>query len=182
MPDEIVARPDGTIEAQIGKPTRVVIPPGGPRRPEQDPHDDGYPDIIVDQRRGYQNLEADTTDEVFAYWERWLSRQRPPVRPWVSGHSVVPYINHSRWVADCDCGGGMLCWDQNPYTCCLSCGGFYTVDWQLPSLRSEVIRLLAIREPSKRNWDSRKVDKQGDPVETVDFLQRENMLTLGKPR
>lgn len=172
----IEQRPDGSVIADVGLPTRIVVPAGGPVVAMQDTRDDGYPDVILDQRAGYAGMEAQSQEEVFAFWERHLAGQRPPIRPWVSPDGVVPYINHSRWVADCSCGGGMLCWDQSPYACCLDCGGFFQVHWPIPALRSEVIRILAAREPRNRNWDPRKVDKQGDAVETVEFLQRENLL------
>lgn len=180
MPDEVVTRDDGSVVADVGLPTRVVIPPGGPRTPAQDPRDDGYPDVIADQRRGYAGLETDTPEEVAAHWDYVLAKLRPPVARREATRSVVPYVNHSRWVADCDCGGGMLCWDRNPVTCCLDCGASYFVAWAPPVERAAVVRALAIRDPRNRNWDPRRVDKAGEQVETVASLHRENVLMHGR--
>lgn len=181
MPDpDIVIRNDGTTIADIGGVTRLVVPAHGPVAPMQDPVDNGYPDVIVDQRRGYHNLETESVEEVIDYWQRWLSAQNPPKEMIATGLEVDAYINASRWVADCVCGGGMLCWDRNSKTCCLSCGRVYSVRWQVPQLRSEVIRTLACRPPDNRNWDPRLLSDQGEMVESVAFLKRENLLMLGK--
>lgn len=181
MPDpQISFRYDGAIIADVGNVTRLVVPADGPVVPMQDPFDNGYPDVIVDQRRGYHNLETESVEEVVDYWQRWLESQDPPKEMIETGLEIDPYINAGRWVADCLCGGGLLCWDRNPSGCCLSCGRVYSVRWQNPQLRSEVIRTLACRPPDNMNWDPRLLDERGDLVETVAFLQRENLLMLGK--
>ena len=179
--DELVTRDDGTIIADVGRITRLVVPAGGPTGPLEDPNDPGYPDVIVDQRTGYHGLETTSVEEVIVTWDGFLGNQRPPVARTVTTDEVVPYINQSRWVADCSCGGGMLCWDRNGQTCCLGCGTTWSVAWQDPALRAQVIRLLAIREPQHRNWDPRRVDDQGQMIETPDYLERENLLMLGTP-
>ena len=180
MPDDITLRADGSMVADVGLATRLVIPEAGPISPMEDQADDGYPDIIVDQRRGYHALETESVDEIIDYWDRFLANHRPPKQIIETGLEVVPFINGGRWVADCECAGGMLCWDRNPTACCLSCGRRYSVRWQLPALRSEVIRTLACRPVSNQNWDPRLVDDLGEMVESVTFLQRENLLMLGK--
>lgn len=174
--DNIEVRSSGLIVADIGGSTRVVVDPdtltvtGG-----TDGGDLGYPDVIIDQRRGYGVPDMNTQDDVASFWNTYVARAFD--RPVVEGNGeVVPYINSSRWVADCPCGGGMLAWDKNPYSCCLDCGTKYSVAWQPPSLRSAIIRELASRHPQNRNWDPRRVDDNGDMIETVEFLRRENVL------
>jgi hypothetical protein len=70
----------------------------------------------------------------------------------------------------------MACWDRNPYACCLGdgCGRVFKVLWQLPQLRSEVMRLVAGRPEGHRNWDAHK-------GETVEELKIQNVLLQGVP-
>lgn len=180
MEPDIVVQADGTTIADVGAPTRLVIPAGGPLLPLEDPSDPGFPDVIIDQRRGYHNLETESVDEIVDFWVRFLGNHRPPKEIVDTGLVVDAYINVGRWMADCECAGGMLVWDRNPTACCLSCGRRYGVRWQPPALRAEVIRTLACRPRENMNWDPRVVDDQGLMVETVEFLQRENLLMLGK--
>lgn len=175
MADLVVEqKSNGSLVVDAGLVTRVVVPPGGPRSPREDPNDDGYPDIISDQRTGYATPDASTADDVFQIWEQFLERQGKEIN--VTDAEVIPYINHSRWVADCTCGGGMLCWDQNPYACCLDCGRRFNVRWQPPVLRAAVIRTIATRQPQHRNWDPRRVNADGTMIEDIAFLERENVL------
>lgn len=155
----------------VGGVTRIHVPEGGPTAP-QAMSDDGYPAVITDQSNGYEGHVFTKAEEVVVFWEEFLSRQRPPKRPIKADHSVAPYINHSRWLADCDCGGGMLCWDRNPYACCLTCGTFYEVDWPAPQVRAEAVRLIATRNVVNRNWDHHK-------GETAQELMAQNILMEG---
>lgn len=174
--NQVSTTDSGLIVADVGLPTNFVIDPetltvtGG-----TDGTDDGYPDVIVTQLNGYAGPTLYTVQDIEAFWETEVARRfdRPIV---VSPLEVVPYINASRWVADCPCGSGMLCWDQNPVCCCLGCGTKYSVLWQLPAVRSAVIRTIANRPVLNRNWDPRRIDADGQMVETVDFLKRENVL------
>lgn len=69
--------------------------------------------------------------------------------------SLKPYLNHSRWVADCqmdDCNGGIAMWKENPQACCLDCGTIYkNIDW--PKEMGEVEQTaLLVPTPEERNW------------------------------
>jgi hypothetical protein len=169
---------DGRLIVDAGQVTHVVIDPdsmtvtGG----SGDPNDAGYPDVIVDQRTGYGLLGGDSTTvaDVETLWETYCHRHDRPVVD--RADEVVAYINASRWVADCPCGGAMFCWDRNPRACCLDCGSRYPVRWQPPAVRAAVIRTLAARPEPARNWDPRRVDEAGELLETVEFLRRENVL------
>lgn len=166
----------GLIVADVGLATRVVVDPdtltvqGG-----TDGNDEGFPDIVVTQRDGYGGRTLHSVADVEAFWDQQVAR-RFDREPLLGDVEVVPYINASRWVADCPCGSGMFCWDQNPYACCLECGTRFKVLWQPPAERSAAIRVLAGRPVDNRNWDPRRVDKDGNMVETVEFLRRENVL------
>lgn len=175
MPDvEMTA--SGMVVVDAGYTTRVVVNPdtlevqGG-----TDGADEGYPDVIVTQCDGYGGRTLRSRAEVDAFLEQQIAR-RFDREPLVSDLELVPYINASRWVADCPCGAGMLGWDQNPHVFCLECGTRYALRWQPPTLRSGVIRLLAGRAPQHRNWDPRRLDGDGMMVETLEFLGRENLL------
>lgn len=128
--------------------------------------DDAYPDVIADQRHMLPNgVNCETGEQVF--WQVWLPfLERNGIEPHLDeqGREVVPYINHSRWVADCPaCNGGMSCWDRNPYTCCLNCGRMFKVAWKPPKTRAEIVRFLAGQDPNRRNWNAHK----GETLENV---------------
>lgn len=179
MTGNISEMADGRLIVDAGQITSVVVDPvsmtatGG----SGDPNDEGYPDVIVDQRTGYGHSggRAASVADVENLWEGFLAARGIGIQD--QAGEVVAYINGSRWVADCPvCGGGMFCWDRNPRACCLECGSRFQVRWELPALRSAVIRALAARLPAHRNWDPRRLDADGMMVETVEFLRRENLL------
>ena len=173
---EVEMTASGMVVVDAGYSTRVVVNPetlevqGG-----TDGADEGYPNVIVTQQDGYGGRTLRSKAEVDAFLEQQIAR-RFDREPLLGDVEVVPYINASRWVADCPCGSGMFCWDQNPYACCLECGTRFKVLWQPPAERSAAIRVLAGRPVDNRNWDPRRVDKDGNMVETVEFLRRENAL------
>lgn len=169
----------GAFVVDAGQITSVVVDPqamivtGG----SGDPNDPGYPDVIIDQRRGYGHPDLASPNDLEAFWQSTLSRREPPVEIVDDPTEVVAYINASRWVADCVCdGGAMFCWDRNPRACCLLCGRRFFVRWEPPAVRAAVIRELAGRPEPNRNWDPRLRDELGGLVETPEFLHRENVL------
>jgi hypothetical protein len=163
----------------VGLPTRVKAEPPDPRNPPTLP-DDAYPAGYQDQRTMLAGgLDCEDADDVF--WRCWAphleQHQHRAPRIDEENREVVPYLNGGRWVADCPaCGCGMACWDRNPYACCLGlgCGRMFKVRWQLPTERSEVMRLLAGRPEQARNWDAHK-------GETIEELKIQNVLMLGVP-
>lgn len=142
--------------------------------------DDGYPAVFNDQRTMLAGgTDCENAEDVF--WKVWcphLERyQNIEPRLDEDNREVVPFLNAGRWIAECPaCGCGMACWDRNPYACCLGigCGRVFKVLWQLPWVRSEVMRLLAGRPEGNRNWDAHK-------GETVDELKIQNVLMAGVP-
>lgn len=157
----------------IGAPTRVRVGPTGPTGPTVT--DDAYPAIIADQRTMLPNgIDCGTAEDIFwKCWVPWAERHALTLQLDPEQRAVVPYINLSRWVADCpNCRGGMACWDANPYTCCLTCATICEVHWQSPFERAAVIRVLAGRPVGNRNWDAHK-------GETLDELKLENVLMTG---
>lgn len=167
----------GQLIVDAGQITSVVVDPqamsvtGG----SGDPNDPGYPDVIIDQRRGYGAPDMASPNDLEVFWETTLARRGVEIVDQVD--EVVAYINASRWVADCTCNGGaMFCWDRNPRACCLVCGRRFFVRWEPPAVRAAVIRELAARPEPNRNWDPRLRDELGEMVETPEFLHRENVL------
>ncbi len=129
--------------------------------------DDGYPDVIADQRHAYK---CETVEEIETFW---LEHLKAP--PSFTGLSAVPYINRARWLVDCPgCNAGNFAWDRNPLACCLDCGVMVKVAWQPPPVRAQAIRLLAVRPIVNCNWDAHK-------GETVEDLERENRWLLDEP-
>ena len=117
-----------------------------------------------------------TREDIEWLWSVFL-RERSPLRleqPIADKRTVVPYINHGRWVADCpECNGGIACWDENPRGCCLSCGHVYKVKWQPPDERAAACRALGERADRRHwNWEPHR-------GETVERLHTENVLREG---
>lgn len=159
----------------VGKSTRVSAKAPDPKNPPT-MSDDAYPAVILDQRSMLPDGGiCETAEDVFwKCWVPWFERQHkpPPVVSKAPAH-VIPYINQSRWVADCPkCNGGMACWDHNPYACCLDCGRMYEVRWQPPTERAAVIRVIAGWPPQNRSWDAHK-------GETIDALKIQGILMQG---
>ncbi len=77
---------------------------------------------------------------------------------------VAAYVNHSRWVADCPCGGAELVSRHRDFLCG-SCGGQGTVQWPRPRKQIEAA-LLERPVEGTRNWW---------PGETVAMLRAENL-------
>ena len=156
----------------VGLPTRVKAEAPDPANPPTY-HDDAYPAVIADQRHGYG---CETADEVLAHQLGFLDEhyQMQPVQD-PEKRSVVPYINASRWIADCPaCGTSNWVWDQNPNMVCLGrkCGHVFKVVWQPPKLRAAAIRVIADWPPANRSWDAHK-------GETVEELTIQGVLMQG---
>jgi len=145
--------------------------------PPQDTND-VYPGIFEDQRTMLPGgLACETGADVYNnVWVPHLAKYQG-IEPTMDEREVVPYLNAGRWIADCpNCGGAMACWDRNAYACCLGldCGHVFKVQWQLPAVRSEVMRIVAGWPEGNRNWDAHK-------GETVDELKLQGVLMLGVP-
>ena len=153
-----------------GMTVRVRADPPDPDNPYQ-MSDDGYPAVIADQRHFFK---CETVQDIENAWLDNLALKS--VEPWFDPNlSVVPYINRARWLVDCPhCNAGNFAWDRNPLACCLECGLIVKVAWQLPQLRSQVVRLLAVRPIAACNWNAHK-------GETIETLERENLLMLNEP-
>ena len=78
---------------------------------------------------------------------------------------VTAYVNHGRWVIDCDCGAGNSVHPDWKLACCLECGAIRT-NIVFPAEIREIERTLASRKrQANRNWR---------PGETVATLKAEN--------
>lgn len=157
----------------IGAPTRVRA--AAPDLANPPTLDDAYPAIIEDQRTMLPNGTAcETAIDVYnLVWLPWAEKHGLTLQEDPQVRVVTPYINQSRWVADCpECQAGMACWDRNPQAACLTCGRIYKVAWQSPTERAAAIRILAGRRAVHRNWDVHR-------GETVDELVLQNVLMLG---
>jgi len=78
--------------------------------------------------------------------------------------TVAAYVNHNRWVADCqNCGAGMALQPGVNQVVCMECGERYDVAW--PEDRDAIEGLLVTRPRKNRHWY---------PRETLRDLRREN--------
>jgi hypothetical protein len=133
--------------------------------------------LIMDQRHLYGGA---TVEGVEARWRRMIEsgnaaradRQLPLLSLMETGKTVRAYVNHGRWVADCECGGGMGVWSENRRAACMDCGRVYGVEWPDPDIRRLAEEALLVRAKlANRNWDPAS--------ETVERLQTENVLLEG---
>jgi hypothetical protein len=154
----------------VGLSTRIKVAPPDPTNPPQNP-DDGYPDVIADQRHAYK---VETVDEVEMFWLDTLERKR--LEPWVTDPMTErdAYINRGRYLADCTCNSGAFVWNRNPLGCCLDCGLLFKVRHPSPFVLAAAIRLLAVRPIVNQNWDAHK-------GETLEELDRDNRWLLNEP-
>lgn len=85
--------------------------------------------------------------------------------------TVDAYVNWSRWMVDCPCGGAQVISPDDPRFFCIHCfnggDGWWPVVWPEPAERAAIETLLNRRpDPHTRNWQ---------PGESVEQLQGENL-------
>lgn len=73
------------------------------------------------------------------------------------GHDFVQaYVNHGRWVADCECGGAEIVDPARPTFFCVSCGnaghGGQSRAVEFPDYVAGIEIILAVRPIINRNW------------------------------
>lgn len=152
-----------------GMTVHIDASPPDPNSPPQYP-DDGYPAVIQDARHGYHR---ETREEIEAFWLEYLIGHRIELK--LDDREVVPYINRARWLYDCPaCNAGNWCWDRMVHGCCFDCGALVKLMWPAPLVRSQAIRLLAVRPIVNANWNVHK-------GETVAELEVENRWMLNEP-
>lgn len=172
----------------IGGVTRAKAEPPDPNNPPKNDND-GFPAIIDDQRHFWAFLGHDvtTTEEIEKLEILWCAGE-PPAHPHKPANwpivqprddpelrTVVPRINAGRWIGDCPaCGNASALWDARPVMVCLGrgCGLRFKVAWQVPALRSEVIRVIADWPTVNQSWEGHK-------GETVEELKVQAVLMQG---
>ena len=78
--------------------------------------------------------------------------------------SLVAYLNHGRWVADCECRAGILVDRGGGLYGCRECRTFWLIE--VPIDAAEIDRVVSMRPLRNRNWL---------PGETVGDLMVENV-------
>jgi hypothetical protein len=75
------------------------------------------------------------------------------------------YINHGRWVVNCECNGAGLTSRDFGITCCFDCGRVYT-EIIFPD-NAQIIELLLLdrRDQNRRNWNI---------GESIELLKKDN--------
>lgn len=109
---------------------------------------------------------APRLDVIHNYWTAFLEQRGRTTRE--TGKTVTAYVSENRWVADCpECGGGIACWELNPYGCCLTCGAIYKVTY--PKDHEAAAEILEARPPANRHWFPHR-------GETLQHLEAENVV------
>lgn len=93
--------------------------------------------------------------------------RRAEARTIVDDCTVVAYVNHGRWVANCpNCNGGIPCFKGEKLGVCPDCRNGYEIQRPDKDEVKEVERLLSKRSTVNRNWF---------PHETVEQLKADNL-------
>lgn len=95
-----------------------------------------------------------------------------------SAKHLKAYISDSRWVADCaaaTCHGGLACWPEHDFACCLDCGTVYRIDFPSRQERHDAEEALLVRPEENRNWRPHE-------GETPEQLRHENIAYGFVPR
>lgn len=116
-----------------------------------------------------RHLKIQTQDDYLRVAKRAVEKARrhgdPEAEMRPSASPRLAYMNHGRWVIDCECGAGNVCdpeWSQIP---CIACGRIHTVVIY-PADRDAIEQALDVRDSVRtRNWM---------PGESVDYLLADN--------
>jgi hypothetical protein len=76
------------------------------------------------------------------------------------------YINHGRWVVNCECNGAGLTSREFGITCCFDCGRVYKKIIFPENAQAIELLLLNRRDQTERNWNI------GEPIE---LLEKDNL-------
>jgi hypothetical protein len=88
-----------------------------------------------------------------------------------TGKTVRAYVSVNRWVADCECGGGIMVSRWNPECCCLDCGRVYAPEFPADVDAGEKV-LLDRPDPDTRHW------LLGEPVAKLE-AENDDMMGVG---
>jgi len=119
-------------------------------------------DCIKGPREGHDGAHLTDLSSYRAFHGQVMSRKTES--PHVISEPRYAYINHGRWVVDCDCNGAGFASRVWKTTCCFDCGAVYT-DIKFPRNAEQIEKVLLKRQPVNRNW------KRG---ETIKGLLSEN--------
>ncbi len=108
--------------------------------------------------------------EYLAWFRKFLAGKRAAgasVVEFESSVQLVAYVNHGRWIVDCECGAGNSVDPSWSVACCVGCGAIHR-DLVFPADVSAVETCLTQRAfHVNRNFDPRR----GEDVATI---RREN--------
>jgi hypothetical protein len=98
------------------------------------------------------SMHVETATEYLG-WHAAHIQSRRIARVWNSDKTIPAYVNHGRWLADCQtCGKGMFTHPVWRMACCAECGAVYrAVDF--PEQLDTITRLLLERPcRENQNW------------------------------
>ena len=91
-----------------------------------------------------------------------------PEQGYADAKPLKAYVNHGRWLIDCECGGAEYAYEEGWFMCRACLNGAYGHKYRpliFPKQRGKIEGLLLVRRLQNRNWA---------PNETVTFLKAEN--------
>lgn len=135
------------------------------------------------------NALHETIGDVEAFWDEHaaerVKRGFPPFATAPhrgervkSSKRLKAYVSDSRWVADCagaTCNGGLACWPEHEWACCLDCGTVYRIDFPSKQQIHDAEEALLVRPAENRNWRPHE-------GETPAQLRHENIVHGFAPR
>lgn len=115
----------------------------------------------ADGHRSYRVRDAGSY--LAAHYHALKRNGRP--EQWESTEEKIAYVNHGRWVIDCECGNGCLTGPEWDVACCFDCGCTHTAI-RFPDTATAIEQLLIAR-PARANQNWRAPETEAD-------LRREN--------
>jgi hypothetical protein len=107
-------------------------------------------DIIEGPIEGHGHAGVTDLDSYLEIHSRRMAKMEKSISE--VDESVTAYINHGRWVVNCECNGAGLTSPDFKISCCFDCGRRY-VNIVFPKNAKKIENeLLKRREATNRNW------------------------------
>ena len=131
---------------------------------------------IIQTHEDFQTLTG-YRDFIDGSWIQNMSQPLPDFS--TAKNSIIPSINHSRWIIDCPalgCSNASVASKQVPYWICGQCGSpendelWYNVDFPADAAELEILLLLR-PERNRNNEDWSEGNKR---IQILDEIKQEN--------
>ena len=122
-------------------------------------------DIIQGPAEGHGHAGVTDLDSYIEIHDRRMAKAQKNV--FEITEPVKAYINHGRWVIDCECNGGGLTSPDFKLSCCFDCGRRYLNIVFPKNARQVEATLLKRKLHTQRNWN-------GETVKLLKIETKEN--------